>query len=132
MVTVMARRKQPTDVGKPRLKQTQRERSVRAARRKLSDERLTAFLRAVRGGDGVLAIKLINESLDAGEGLDAIFYDGDEFGYSLPVDRISPSVFLIAFGCQAGPLAGDGGEWMVGFDEHGQVVSVEPGLCWTS
>lgn len=68
----------------------------------------------------------------AGDSLDAIFYDGDESGYSLSVDRVSPTMFLIACGCQAAPLAGDGGEWTVRFDADGQVVSVEPGLCWTS
>jgi len=111
---------------------TSRERSVRAARRKLSDERLTAFLRAVRDDAGIMAIELINESIDAGAGLDAIFYDGEEFGYSLSVVRVSPSVFQIAVGCQAGPLAGDGGEWVVEFDAQGRVISAEAGSQWIS
>ena len=109
-----------------------RERSVQTARRKLSDEQLTAFVRAVRDSAGVLAVTLINESLDAGEGLDAIFYDGNESGFSLSVTRVSNSVFRIRFGCQAGPLAGDGGEWEVAFDPQGRVVSVDPGPCWIS
>jgi hypothetical protein len=108
-----------------------RERSVRTARRKLSDEQLTAFLRAIRDSASLLAVTLINESLDAGEGLDGIFYDGDERGFSLSVTRVSRTVFRIQFGCLAGPLAGDGGEWDVAFDPQGGVVSVDPGSCWT-
>ena len=78
---------------------TKRERSIRTARRKVTDARLTAFLRAVKDDAVVLAVALINQHLDAGEGLDEIFYDGDEFGFSLFVARVAEAVFQIEFGC---------------------------------
>ena len=56
----------------------------------------------------------------------------NESGFSLSVTRVSHAVFRIAFGCQAGPLTGDGGEWTVAFDSRGRVVSVDAGPCWIS
>jgi hypothetical protein len=42
------------------------------------------------------------------------------------------SAFRISFGCQAGPLAGDGGEWEVVFDNRGNVCSLSGGHSWIS
>ena len=58
-----------------------------------------------------------------------------EFGLKSCVVGVRPSIdvhFLIEFGCLAGPLAGDGGEWEVRFDEEGGVDSVVPGVVWIS
>jgi len=115
-----------------RLGMTKRERSVQTARLKLTDERLTAFLRAVAHDVNVLAVALVNERLDAGEGLDEIFYDGEEFGYSLIVTQVARTVFQIEFGCQVDPLAGDGGVWNVVFNAKGHVLSVESPSYWIS
>jgi len=79
---------------------------------------------------GVLAGVLINERLDAGDDLDAIFYDGEEFGYRSFATRVSKAVFQITFGCAAGPLAGDGGECDVAFDPAGRVASIDAGRFW--
>ena len=96
----------------------EREKAVHAARASISDARLTAFLRAANtsDGDSVFAVKLINERLASDRSLDAIFYDGDGYGYSLAVESLFNSTYRIDFGCQAGPLAGDGGSWEVEFD----------------
>ena len=108
-----------------------REQGVRTARELISDDRLTAFFRAIRGGDDILAVKLINEHLDRGERMDALFYTSDEYGYLLSVVQKSDSILDISFGCQAGPLAGDGGNWQVSF--RGNVVlSVNGGTSWIS
>ena len=88
---------------------------VRKARRVISDERLIAFLRAARGDDSVLAITVVNKQLDEGASLDEIFFTGEREGYQLSAARMAESTFEISFGCQAGPLAGDGGEWRVVF-----------------
>jgi hypothetical protein len=109
----------------------ERERLVRAARQLVSDERLTAFFRAVRGVTHVLALKLVNEHLDKAEGLDRIFYTGDEHGYVLSVRQESESSFEIAFGCQAGPDAGDGGVWQASFQGN-EVLSVSGRQFWIS
>jgi len=106
------------------------ERFVRSVRR-IGPARIVSFLRAVRG-TGCTAVQLINEELDDGKTLESVFVTGDQFGYSLSVKRLDEGAFLISFGCQAGPLAGDGGEWEVRFDENGAVMSTEPGTFWVS
>jgi hypothetical protein len=110
---------------------THRERGVRAARRRISDERLTAFLWAIQDDQDVYAAQLIRRDLDGGKSLDAIFYTGDEYGFSLSVRRVSEFSFDIRFGCQAGPLAGDGGEWRVSFDGD-RVRSIDARSAWVS
>jgi len=109
-----------------------REKSVRAARKKISDERLIAFLRAAREeSQGVLAVELACDNLDKGKSLDELFYDGDVYGYSLWVQSRGEDTYKIAFSCQAGPTAGDGGEWEVVFDGD-TVASITGGLNYIS
>lgn len=107
-----------------------RERSVAEARKRLGDASLIAFLRHVGKEAHVTAVRLINESIDAGQTLDDTFYDGDDFGYTLDVERKSDLEFVIAFGCIAGPTAGDGAKWEVEFDKDGNVISATPGDMW--
>ena len=92
-----------------------REKQISWARKSLSDEQLVAFFKAAQGND-VLAMELINRHVKEGSSLDDIFYTGGEYGYSLSVRKLSGSRLKISFGCQAGPLAGDGGDWKVKFD----------------
>lgn len=88
---------------------------LRAARRVITDARLVAFLRAVRDEPAVFAVQLINEDLDRARNLDAIFGDSEEpYGYGLEVRRRGDD-YEIDFGCQAGPMAGDGGTWLIAF-----------------
>jgi len=82
---------------------------------KISDERLIAFFRAIRGKTRVLAIKLINDDLDQGKRLNEIFYTGEDYGFHLSGKRRSESRYEISFRCLAGPLAGDGGSWEILF-----------------
>ena len=57
---------------------TGREMKVPAARRRLGDQRLLAFLRACRDCNDLLACKLVNDEIDEGNSLDEIFYTGSE------------------------------------------------------
>lgn len=109
----------------------EREQAVFTARQILSDEQVTAFLRAVRGKPRPLAVKLINDQIDAGKSLDEIFYDGEKYGYRLLAKRISKSELKISFGCQAGSLAGDGGNWLVTFNGN-SVHSAGAETVWIS
>jgi len=111
----------------------EREQQVHSARQVLSDERLVAFLQAASNMENcdVLGVELICKALDEGKSLDEIFYNGDDFGYLLSVERTSGSEFKIDFGCQAGPLAGDGGEWWVSFAGD-RVQSISGGGTWIS
>lgn len=98
----------------------EREVGIRQARTEIGDVRLIVFLQTadVRHGDHVLALRLIQGhcASETSESLDAVFYDGDIYGYSLAAERLSDSKFRIDFGCQAGPTAGDGGNWLVDFN----------------
>jgi len=114
------------------VKMSTREHDIRKARRMITDSQLTEFLRAIQNESSVFAVELINDHLDKGESLDSIFYTGDGGGFLLSVERGVNSSFKISFGCEAGPLCGDGGEWQVKFDVRGQVVSVEGSIVWVS
>jgi hypothetical protein len=109
-----------------------RERAVTRALRLLGRERFVSFVRAIRQGSNCVAVQLVNEELDEGSGVDGLFFTGDESGYQLSVTRIATLEFRIEFGCQAGPLAGDGGEWDVLFDVEGSVSRVTGGASWIS
>lgn len=109
-----------------------REQNAAAARKRLDDARLIAFFRHVVEEARLTAVRLINESLDEGLTLDDIFYDGEENGYTLDVERRSDLEFVIEFGCVAGPTAGDGGKWEVEYDQEGNVVRAEPGDMWVA
>ncbi|MFT5290607.1 MAG: YD repeat-containing protein [Planctomycetota bacterium] len=107
-----------------------REQNVAEARKLLDDARLIAFLRHVGEEVHFTAVRLINEHLDEERTLDDIFYNGEKSVYTLAVDRKSGLEFVIAFGCLAGPTAGDGAKWEVEYDEAGNVVRAEPGEMW--
>lgn len=108
-----------------------RESRIAAARAQISDERLTAFFRAVRDAPDVVAVQIVNDLLDQGHALDKMFYTGEDYGLELLVDRVSGSQYVIAFGCTAGPDAGDGGEWNVVYAGD-TVEQVHGGLSWVS
>ena len=104
---------------------TKREQEVAEARAVLGDKRLLVFLRRCRTARNILACKLINTELDRGESLDEIFYTGEGLGYYLAVKRTGTDAFDVSFGCQAGPLEGDGGEWSVSFTPGGKVARIK-------
>jgi YD repeat-containing protein len=107
-----------------------REKNVAEARMQLDDARLIAFLRHVGENAHISAVGMILESIDEGQTLDDIFYNGKKSGYTLDVERKSDLEFVIAFGCIAGPTAGDGAKWEVKYDEAGNVLRAEPGDMW--
>ena len=114
------------------MKPSSRERAIRSARTKLNDARLISFLRAANSGAcGVRAIELACQALDEGLSLDELFYDGDIYGYSLCIDVEGTDKYTIEFGCQAGPTAGDGGEWSVLFAGD-KVASITGGMTYIS
>ena len=108
---------------------TPREQTGRRAFYRLGPVRLKSFFDAIRGESGCLAIKLITEAMAGGQSLEAIFFDGDEFGYQLDVKGRGRK-FRIAFACVPGPMVGDGAEWDVEFDKTGRVIRIEADKMW--
>ncbi|MGB4703914.1 MAG: hypothetical protein WBI18_02390 [Candidatus Saccharicenans sp.] len=111
---------------------------ITRARRLLGDQRLLNFLRFVneKSSTGkftkdVLAVKLINEALDRGESLEAIF----EKDYVLKVFKYGELHYRIEFGCainRALHTVGDGATWEVRFNPDGTVASAEMTAYWIS
>lgn len=110
----------------------QREAEARSALTILGVDRFLAFVRAIRPNSAVTAVDLSNEELDAGAKVEDLFFTGEDFGYMLTVTRRGKKRFKIDFGCQAAPLAGDGGEWIARFNEEGQVIEIIGGVLWMS
>ncbi len=118
----------------------ERHEKIRNARELLGDERLISFLRFVNEKSDrnisisrdVYAVKLINRKLNQGLSLDEIFYTDSNFGFTLSVSELDELRFLIEFGCQAGPDAGDGARWYVRFNPDGRVALAMMILAWIS
>ena len=112
---------------------TARQRSIRAAMKRLGAARIEAFLRAAfDDGAHCVALKLIIQELDGGARLEDVLLDGDQFGYSLSVRALTSGRFEIDFGCHPGEMVGDGGTWVVEVDEVGKVLRLEGGMIWIS
>ncbi len=109
----------------------ERRKKGNAARELLGDQRLLAFLRAIRDGD-VMAARAINSELDAGAGLDDLFAKREGLHYKLTVEERDNGEYLIEFGCLADAEAGDGGSWIVRWDRNGEITSIEGGWTWIS
>jgi len=88
-----------------------------AARRRLGDSRLIAFLEAARqDGEGVVfAVELATDGLREGEPLEHFVGVRDGATWHLGVRPLGEDTFEIEFGCLAGPNAGDRGMWEVVF-----------------
>jgi len=118
------------------MKPNSRERQIRKSRKLVTDEQLIAILRAIVYNRSVsprpLALKCLREHLDRGETLDQIFYDGDDYGYSLNIKRLAGPKLEVEFGCSPGPDVGDGGTWIVELDKGGGVRSVSGTTFWIS
>jgi hypothetical protein len=115
-----------------KLMQTQREESASTALDMLGADRFTSFIQAVRGSSNCLAVELMDRQLSENADVEAAFFTGDRYGFQLSVTRTAPGTFLISFGCQAGGLEGDGGEWAVQFNEDGSVAQVSQAGRWIS
>ena len=81
-----------------------REKAVRRARRIITDQQLLEFFRTIRNESGILAVELICDHLEEGLSLDAIFYTGEDDGFSLSVKARGKTNFKITPGLPAGQL----------------------------
>ena len=98
------------------------------ARKKLGDETLIAFFRAMREQPDIKAIVIINEALDEGISLDEIFYTPNPYGgYYLSAKDVDENTIELDFGYVAGGLAGDGNEYHLEFQDDGSFV-IYPGF----
>lgn len=79
--------------------ETSRERKARRSLDLLTVDRFEAFVRAVRAEGDCLAVELMNDELDAGSGVEDVFFTGEEFGYELAVRALGTDRFRIEFGC---------------------------------
>ena len=84
-------------------------------------DRFKRFIRESAAEDHCIAVSSMNWHLDRGDSVEDIFFTGDEDGFHLNVESENERKFTIAFGCVAGPCAGDGGVWSVEFDEDGEI-----------
>jgi hypothetical protein len=110
-----------------------RERSVRRGLKILGGpDRLLNFFKAIRPDDDCTAVRLIVEEINSGQSIEAGFFTGDEFGFSLEVESADPGRYVIRFGCQPSPMVGDGGEWVVSFGPDGTIESIECQSTWLS
>ncbi len=99
----------------------------------LGEEKLRAFLRQVRHEPAILACRLANEALDAGVPLAALFTAEEGYSATVATAKGAPDgEVVICFGCQAGPEAGDGGEWTVDFAPDGSVRQATLTGWWLS
>lgn len=78
----------------------------------LPREQLITIIDAIAAcGPKVLALEIVLSRLKEGRSV-----EGRGVGCHLSVSRSSPDSFYVSVGCSAGPLAGDGGSWLVAFD----------------
>lgn len=109
-----------------------RERKANKALDVLGRDRFAAFIRSLDMNGGCRAVDLMQRALAEGSTPDQEFFTGEVCGFHLDVEFKGRDRVRIAFGCQAAPLAGDGGEWTVTFAEDGSVVKVSGGGTWIS
>jgi hypothetical protein len=111
---------------------TAREKSAKQALALIGADRFVSFIRFIQEDSDCIAVRLMSDALSTRSDISGIFLTGEEFGFTLSVIHIEDDIFHIAFGCQAGPLAGDGGEWEVQYDSDGSVFQVTVGTAWIS
>jgi hypothetical protein len=110
-----------------------RKEAIHEARNMITDNQLTEFFRIVgKEEKKPFAITLINEAFDKGMSLNSFFNSRRSNGFYLSARREEASVVNISFGCNAGPCAGDGGEWTVAFDDRGNITSATLVSSWIS
>jgi hypothetical protein len=112
------------------MESNQRELEARRSLDLLGLERFNNFVESVRGLTDPMAVRLFVGGLDAGESIEDLFFTGEELGYELSAKKLGTSRYRIAFGCVAGPLAGDGGQWEALFNDEGAVVEVSSVSLW--
>lgn len=108
-----------------------RETQALASLKRLGTDRFMTFLRVVEPEAHCGAVRFFLEELQTGKTAEQVFVTGDDFGYSLHARATAGGEFRIAFGCDAGPLCGDGGEWQMRFEENGDAAVVSA-VFWIS
>ncbi|KXK27600.1 MAG: hypothetical protein TR69_WS6001000044 [candidate division WS6 bacterium OLB20] len=107
---------------------------------KLSDKQVVNFLNAASPGS-CLAVQLAQDHLKEGKSIKELFTkhsspfgitDEAVYGHYIKAHKLSEKRYQIEFGCHAGPLAGDGGTWIVEFDKDDKVVSCDQVGRWIS
>ena len=100
----------------------------------ITNERIINFLRYIRDHEGIIVSdSLIGDELDEWKSLSEMFKKNkDGYGYFISVKKISYNTYNIEFGCQVGPTTGDGGDWVVSFDEKNNIVKCSSEGIWTS
>ena len=97
------------------------------SRHLLGSKRLRSFLRwsvqTMDEEDEMPACTLAIQELKAQRPLADLFSDGSPHGFSLRIEKVCINTFRIEFGCQAGPAAGNGGQWEVVFTRAGEVAA---------
>ena len=97
------------------------------SRHLLGTKRLRSFLRwsvqTMDEEDEMPACTLAIQELKAQRPLADLFSDGSPHGFSLRIEKVCINTFRIEFGCQAGPAAGNGGQWEVVFTRAGEVAA---------
>ncbi|WP_291988068.1 hypothetical protein [Luteitalea sp.] len=108
-----------------------RETQALASLKRLGADRFLTFLRVVEPEAHCGAVRFFLEEPETGKTPEQVFVTGDDFGYSLHVRATADGEFRIAFGCDAGALCGDGGEWEMRFDQNGHAAIVSA-VFWIS
>jgi hypothetical protein len=108
------------------------------AREHLSDAKLIAFLRAIgQVGDRPTSGLALGNALDHGRTLDELFTPMDKkqvppryrSEFEIGVEPVERSTYRIRFGLK-GKNFGDGGQWLVSFDQNERVSAIEQEDYW--
>lgn len=108
------------------------------ARAHLSDTKLIAFLRAIsKIGDRPTSALALCSALEQGRTLDELFTPMDKklvppryrSELNIGVEPVERSSYRIRFGLK-GKNVGDGGQWLVSFDQHERVSAIEQEDYW--
>lgn len=122
---------------KPRERKWDGTRQLEAVKKHLGEAEILTFFRAALGGPWPPhSLKMTCRDLDRGISLDELFAgfnDRDKKRGDLcirfEVEPLGPKYYLLTFGHQ-GPGYGDGGCWLVQFDEQGGVVQYRELSFW--
>lgn len=76
-----------------------------------------------------IAVRIFLEEVDSGSLPERVLRGRD---YTLKVKKLAERVYSMSFGCNPGPMTGDGGSWEVEFDRDAQVKIVKEKERWIS
>lgn len=98
---------------------------------KLPDNWIINFLKSINTNSNILAVELALEDIKEGKTISELFLKENGFGFFIKTKESNNKYkYIIEFGCLVAPLAGDGGEWYVQFDEKGHVININEVSRW--